>query len=144
MVKLISCLHIGSKQLKKSVFFFFCQKYQSISSRIFENIPRNVPEYPHRNLLAIAIGIWSLWTMDNVGLCRAMNGYVWLCMAMYGYVWSFSLMLYDDSIGFSFLDILWASHFVSLKVRPESFDQASSRFRSDWRDTASPADLTSL
>ena len=44
-------------------------------------------------------------------------------------------MLYDDSIGFSFLDILWASHFVSLKVRPESFDQASSRFRSDWRET---------
>ena len=48
---------------------------------------------------------------------------------------TFPLMLYDDSIGFSFLDILWASHFVSLKVRPESFDQASSRFRSDWRET---------
>ena len=53
-------------------------------------------------------------------------------------------MVYDDSIGFSFLDILWALHFVSLKVRPESFDQASSRFRSDWRDTTSPADLTSF
>ena len=53
-------------------------------------------------------------------------------------------MVYDDSIGFSFLDILWALHFVSLKVRPESFDQGSNRFRSDWRDTTSPADLTSF
>ena len=63
--------------------FFFCQKYQSISSRIFENIPENGPEYSHRNLLTIAR---YLVTADN-GQCRAMTGYDWLCMVMYGYVW---------------------------------------------------------
>ena len=67
--------------VKKSVFFL-CQKYQSISSRIFENIPENGPEYSHRNLLAIAR---YLVTADN-GQCRAMTGYDWLCMAMYGYI----------------------------------------------------------